>query len=227
MGYMVEFKEPTAHRWTPANAHLCKDLKYKIEGLRDRGEYEFRVFAKNAAGLSKPSDSSGIIRLKPKYGPPGPPGMPRAESIGRKHVTLTWDPPILDGGSKVTGKRFEHFRQIFYKIQGYFLGYIVERREVGPLAPDAWIVCNDYNVRDPEFTVSKLIEFKDYEFRVVAVNSHGRGDPSQSTSPIKIQEMGGSKPEIVRKPMDASSPLNKRVIFECEAIGRPVPTCRW
>lgn len=104
LGYMVEFREPTAHRWTPANANLCKDPKYKIEGLRDRGEYEFRVFAKNAAGLSRPSDSSGIIKLKPKFGPPGPPGMPNAQSIGRSYVTLVWDPPILDGGSKISGK---------------------------------------------------------------------------------------------------------------------------
>lgn len=71
------------------------------------------------------------------------------------------------------------------------------------------------------------MEFREYEFRVAAVNSAGRGEPSAPTSPIKIQETGGSRPQIVRKPFDVASPLNKRVIFECEAIGRPTPTARW
>lgn len=47
--------------------------------------------------------------------------------------------------------------------------------------------CNSFNVRDMEFTVDKLGEFKEYEFRVSAVNSSGKGDPSAPTSPIKIQ----------------------------------------
>lgn len=103
LGYHVEYRDPNAHNWTLANPYACKDPKFKVEGLRDRGEYEFRVIAKNAAGNGKPSPSSGIIKLKPKYGPPGPPGMPHAESIGRNHVTLTWSPPIIDGGSKISG----------------------------------------------------------------------------------------------------------------------------
>ncbi len=59
--------------------------------------------AKNEAGLSKPSDASEIVKLKAKYGPPGPPGQAHAESIGRNHVTLTWAPPVDDGGTKITG----------------------------------------------------------------------------------------------------------------------------
>ena len=38
---------------------------------------------------------------------------------------------------------------------------------------------NDYNVLDLEYTVSGLSENQDYEFRVSAVNSAGKGDPSQ------------------------------------------------
>uniref|UniRef100_A0A915KIA7 Ig-like domain-containing protein n=1 Tax=Romanomermis culicivorax TaxID=13658 RepID=A0A915KIA7_ROMCU len=68
---------------------------------------------------------------------------------------------------------------------------------------------------------------REYEFRISAQNQMGRGQPSPVTSPIKIQESGGSRPEIVRKLFDVSSPVNKRVAFECEAIGRPTPTARW
>lgn len=203
LGYHLEFREPSAHKWILVNPHACPDPRFTVESLRHCGEYEFRAIAKNAAGLSKPGPSS-VIKLKPKYGPPGPPGIPGAETIGRNWCTLTWTPPIYDGGSKITG-------------------YIVERREIGS---GVWVKCNDYNVRDCEFTVPDLMEFRTYEFRVIAVNSAGKGDPSTATSPIKIQE-GGSKPEIVRKLFDAMSPLNKRVIFECEAVGKMPMHFRW
>lgn len=95
--------------------------------------------------------------------------MPQYDRIGRNYITLTWTPPLNDGGSKVTG-------------------YIVERRDPGT---SNWIKCNDYNVKDPEFTVPNLVEFKEYEFRVIAVNNSGKGEPSEPCKPVKIQEAGG------------------------------------
>jgi hypothetical protein len=78
-----------------------------------------------------------------------------------------------------------------------------------------------------EFTVPGLKEFHDYEFRAIALNSHGRGPPSLPTSPIKIQETAGAKPTIVVKPEDIACPYNKRAVLTCEAVGRPKPTARW
>lgn len=86
---------------------------------------------------------------------------------------------------------------------------------------------NDYNVQAPKFTVSNLKEYFDYEFRIIAINLNGRGLPSLPSSPIKIQELAGSRPIIVVKPEDTACPYNKRVVFTCEAIGRPVPSARW
>lgn len=204
-GYIVQYREPSSSKWTVANAQPIVGNNYRVQALRDKGEYEFRVIAKNAAGLSKPSPASDRIQLKPKYGPPGPPTQINAESIGRNFVTLTWAPPLDDGGSKITG-------------------YIVESRELGsPL----WRVVSDYNVVNPEFTVPNLIEFRDYEFRITAINAIGKGIPSLPSAPIKIQEMGGSRPQIVVKPADTASPYNRRAVFKCEAIGRPAPTARW
>lgn len=86
---------------------------------------------------------------------------------------------------------------------------------------------NDYNVQTPEFTVPNLKEYHDYEFRIIAINSYGRGIPSLPSSPIKIQELAGSRPLIVVKPENTACPYNKRAVFICEAIGRPTPTARW
>ncbi|KRY50894.1 Twitchin [Trichinella britovi] len=204
LGYLVEFREPDSYKWTSANAFLAKEPRLVIESLRDQSEYQFRVLAKNAAGFSKPSEPSSFIKLKPKFSPPGAPSLPYTDRIGRNYVTLMWEPPLLDGGSKITG-------------------YIVERREVGSYS---WIRCNDYNIRDPEFTVPDLVEFKDYEFRVSAVNSAGRGAPSPVAT-VKVQESGGFKPEFVRKLFNTVVPLNRKAVFECEAIGKPTPVVRW
>ncbi|KHN73749.1 Twitchin [Toxocara canis] len=205
VGYVVQYREPSSSKWIVANAQAVPGNSYRVTGLRDKGEYEFRVIAKNAAGLSKPSPASERIQLKSKYGPPGPPIQISAQSIGRNFVTLTWSPPVDDGGSKITG-------------------YIVEARELGS---SLWRQVSDYNVLQPEFTVPNLTEFRDYEFRITAINAIGKGIPSLPSAPIKIQEMGGSRPQIVVKPADTASPYNRRAVFTCEAIGKPAPTARW
>jgi hypothetical protein len=102
---------------------------------------------------------------------------------------------------------------------------VVEKREVG--GTFGWEMVNESNVTLTEFTVPKLKEFHDYEFRTIAINAYGRGPPSLPSAPIKIQEMAGSRPMIVVKPADTASPYNKRAVFTCEAVGRPTPTCRW
>ncbi len=43
-----------------------------VQGLRPNGEYEFRVFARNAEGLSEPSQSSGPFRVRPSAPPRSP-----------------------------------------------------------------------------------------------------------------------------------------------------------
>lgn len=163
------------------------------------------MLAKNAAGWSKASLPSDRVQLKPKLGPPGPPLNVHADSIGRNHVTLTWSPPLDTGGSKITG-------------------YIVEQREIGN---PSWSVASTYDVINPEYTVDRLKEYGEYEFRIIAMNAQGRGPPSLPSAPIKVQEMAGSKPMIVVKPENLACPYNKRAVLVCEAVGRPEPTARW
>ncbi|PAV56317.1 hypothetical protein WR25_15732 isoform E [Diploscapter pachys] len=205
IGYQLQHREAASSKWINSTNQLVADTYCKVTGLRNNGEYEFRVIAKNAAGFSKPSPPSERVQLKSRFGPPGPPSQVGAQSIGRNHVTITWVPPIDDGGSKVTG-------------------YIVEQSEYGS---SLWLTVSDYNIVTPEFTVPNLKEFHDYEFRVVAVNKSGRGIPSLPSSPIKIQEMGGSRPEIVVKPEDTAQPYNRRAVFTADIIGRPKPAVKW
>lgn len=207
-GYKIEFREPADDMtWRVSNDYLMKDTHYTVYGLGEGREYEFRVKAKNAAGFSKPSGPSSQFKLKSKFHVPSPPGTPRVIKVGRNYVDLKWEPPHSDGGSRITG-------------------YVIEKREAGGVN---WTKCNEYNVIDCDYTAMNLVEEGDYEFRIFAVNDAGRSEPSLCTSPIKIRVVeGGEKPEFV-KPLSPTQfvPLNKTIIFECEALGKPTPTARW
>ena len=54
-------------RWKTYNEAPVKDLRATVNGLKKDGEYEFRIKAKNIAGLSAPSESTGPVHVKPKY----------------------------------------------------------------------------------------------------------------------------------------------------------------
>lgn len=106
LGYVVQYRDAQGGKWMNASRELVKENNLRISNLRDCGEFEFRVQAKNAAGLSRHSPTARLT-LKSRIAPPGPPTQPAAQSIGRNHVTLTWGPPLDDGGSKIKGYHVE------------------------------------------------------------------------------------------------------------------------
>merc|ERR1719495_2417814 len=154
-GYKIEYREASESTWITAHGSLIKSCTYTVTGLITGNTYEFQIKATNAAGDSRPSQPSGSFELKAKANPPGPPGSPIATRIRKTYVDLKWTVPVYDGGAKITG-------------------YIIEFRETNGM----WYRANDYNVTDLTYTVSNLTTFSDYEFRIIAVNSAGKGDPS-------------------------------------------------
>jgi serine/threonine protein kinase/predicted phage tail protein len=206
-GYKLEYRD-VAHdtHWQSASDYLIKETHFDLYNMTSGHEYEFRVRAKNAAGLSKPSQSSSKFKLKGKFNVPSAPQNPKVVKVGKSYVDLTWEPPSNDGGARITG-------------------YIIEKREIGsPL----WHKCNEYNVTDTSYTALNLTERSDYEFRIYAVNSAGRSEPSACTTPVKVCEvLGGEKPEWVRPLGNQTAPLGKSVSLSCEASGKPQPTFRW
>lgn len=205
-GYSLEYRDVSENTWISASDYLIKETHFTLYNLTSGREYEFRVRAKNAAGLSKPSAASSKFKLKGKFNVPAPPGAPKVVKVGKGYVDLTWEPPTSDGGSRITG-------------------YIIERREIGS---PIWTRCNEYNVTDTNYTVLNLVDGFDYEFRIFAVNAAGRSDPSACTTPVKVCEvLGGEKPEWVRPLGNITVPLGKTLTLECEASGKPTPTFRW
>lgn len=95
--------------------------------------------------------------------PPDPPVDLEVHNPTSKSVTLTWKPPLFDGGSKI-------------------MGYIIEKLAKGK---ERWERCNDYLVPLLTYTVKGLEEGKEYQFRVRAENAAGISEPSRITPFVK------------------------------------------
>ncbi|CAB4063293.1 unnamed protein product [Lepeophtheirus salmonis] len=205
-GYKVEYREVIEEQWVVCSTTLIRSQTHIATNLITGSEYEFRVKAVNAAGESKPSPPSQRFRIKAKATPPGPPGTPIIAKIGKNTVDLKWSKPSYDGGAKVTG-------------------YIVEQKEYGS---SIWTRCNDYEIPTLEYGVFGLNENMEYEFRVIAVNSAGKSDPSTSTGYVRIGEvLDGSAPDFTKYLHNAGAGLGQKIILACVAEGKPMPKYKW
>lgn len=207
-GYKIEYKDlAEGGGWRTANDYVVKEPLYVVHNLLNERDYEFRVLARNAAGFSRPSLPTAGFRLKGKAKAPSKPGTPTVLKVGRTYADLKWEPPVSDGGSKITG-------------------YTVEKRQAGSAA---WVKCNDYSVFDcAAFTAMNLVEGADYEFRVFALNAVGKSEPSSCTTPTRICEFeGGEKPEFVVPLSDKTVQYGRTLTLRCEAVGRPAPSAKW
>uniref|UniRef100_A0A8C3Y2N7 Titin n=1 Tax=Catharus ustulatus TaxID=91951 RepID=A0A8C3Y2N7_CATUS len=254
-GYVVEKKELPDGRWMKASFTNVIDTQFEVTGLVENQRYEFRVIARNAAGVfSEPSESSGAITARDEVEPPqismdpkfrdtivvhagesfkldadvhgkpipsiqwlkgdreltstahmeikttdfatslsvkeatridsgqyvllaknvagekkvpvnvkvldrpGPPEGPvEITGVTAEKCTLSWKPPLQDGGSDISH-------------------YVVEKRETSRLV---WTVV-DSNVQTLNCKVTKLLEGNEYVFRIMAVNKYGVGEPLES-----------------------------------------------
>lgn len=65
-GYVLEKREKGKDRWAAACQTTISDVTFRVTGLKENHQYEFRVAALNAAGQSPFSScSDGIFALPP------------------------------------------------------------------------------------------------------------------------------------------------------------------
>lgn len=108
-----------------------------------------------------------------------PPANVHVTEVTKNSVSLAWQRPPYDGGSKITG-------------------YSVERRE----APSGrWVKANFTNIIEMGFTVSGLTQDESYEFRVYAKNAVGSvSNPSLIAGPVTCVDACGE--HIIQNYMD-------------------------
>ena len=126
------------------NKTPCKELRFRVLGLFEGNDYEFRVFAENTAGFSGPSPVSDPAKPCRPITVPGPPVNPKVKDYSCTYADLVWIKPTRDGGSPI-------------------LGYVVECQKAG----GEWEKVNkDDLIAQCAYRVKGLTECTEYRFRI-------------------------------------------------------------
>lgn len=206
-GYIIE-RRHKGGKWIRVNKTPCKDLRYRVLGLFESSEYEFRVFAENSAGYSGPSPISDLCKPCRPITVPSAPVNPRVKDYSKITADLVWTKPNKDGGSPI-------------------LGYTVEMKKD---TAEEWTKVNlDDFIKQCAYRVKGLEEGSCYRFRVFATNMIGDGEFREIPESITAQDIL-IPPEIE---MDATcrERLTVRVGHNINIIGyikaRPDPEVLW
>ncbi|XP_014667689.1 PREDICTED: twitchin-like isoform X2 [Priapulus caudatus] len=154
-GYIVEDKDNSRRTWRRVAVVPPEQYSAEIPNLIEGFLYLYRVFAENKMGLSEPCEMHRPVEAANDFIEPGQPSMPEVYDVRPTACELEWDPPSDDGGAPVTE-------------------YIVEGKLV---TSTRWVKVNKNPVTEPNYSVKGLNEGADYEFRIVAVNKAGLGEP--------------------------------------------------
>ncbi|XP_064877663.1 myosin-binding protein C, slow-type isoform X8 [Oncorhynchus nerka] len=129
----------------PDHTSLTIDIAEK----EDTGNY--KIVLQNEAGEAGASIKVKVVDI------PDPPEVPLVTEVGGDWCSMTWEPPIYDGGSPI-------------------LGYFIERKKK---QSSRWMRLNFDLNKETTFEPKKMIEGVPYEVRVFAVNAIGVSKPSE------------------------------------------------
>jgi hypothetical protein len=206
-GYIVERKEIYSAIWTPVTREPILNLYYNSKDLIEGLEYEYRVIAENLAGQGPPSEASKPFKAKELYEPPGPPIDLRIGAVTKNSIQLDWTAPANDGGSPI-------------------LGYKIEKRNPKTMK---WIPLEDSSrIQLCNKKITGLKENHDYEFRVVAFNLAGDGEPSEPT-PLVVAKthIEGEKPTVIEPMKDLRVMAGDQAQFHARVKATPEPIISW
>ncbi|XP_039971387.1 contactin-3 [Xiphias gladius] len=210
-GQLIDFQRDSNH-FERVGGSISGDLMIRNIQLNHGGKYVC-VIDTDVESLS----TSAILVVK---GPPGPPDKVTVEEITDSTAQLSWTPG-RDNGSPITG-------------------YIIQARTpftVGWQAVDT--VPEVVNGNMLTATVVGLNAWVEYEFRVVARNTVGLGEPSPAsaktrtedaipdTAPTDVGGGGGTKSELVITWEPVPEELQNGEGFGYIIAFRPVGTVTW
>ena len=162
--------------WTLEEDFSQSASTYRILGLTNGVAYHMQVRAINAAG-------DGAWSERVTRTPTGPPGAPSIDTVtpSDESLTITWSPPVYNGGVAVTGYNLRYKRD--------HLDYVLS----------AWTVVNGiWTSGDLEYTLSGLTNGVRYRLGLQAVNSKGSSGWSDGNDPRT--GIPGDPPELPGAP---------------------------
>uniref|UniRef100_A0A3B3QGE6 Titin n=1 Tax=Paramormyrops kingsleyae TaxID=1676925 RepID=A0A3B3QGE6_9TELE len=218
IGYVIEKHDKEGVRWTKCNRDTVNELHFRVTGLLENHNYEFRVSAMNISGLGEASTPSIYYRALDPTFKPGPPNNPKVIDISSTSVVLAWGKPVCDGGCEIQG-------------------YIVEVSEA--TAEEQWKMCTPpTGVKQTKYEVVKLQEKHEYKFRVCAVskaeyifrviaaNEKGKSDPRTLAVPVQVKDLV-IEPDVRPVFSSYAVPVDKDLKVEIPISGRPKPNITW
>lgn len=159
--YIIEFSVNGGGTWTEVNsAQIVRatptQTSCTINGLSTSVNYQFRIKAQNAIGISDPSDASDTVTANNTL-PQAPKNLTesRSFSANTSDITLSWEVPDSAGSSAIQG-------------------YVIEESSDSGLT---WIYYNtsDNLITETSETIYGLDTDIDYVYRVSALNTQGVG----------------------------------------------------
>uniref|UniRef100_A0A3B3WRY7 Titin n=1 Tax=Poecilia mexicana TaxID=48701 RepID=A0A3B3WRY7_9TELE len=153
-------------RWTKADGTLDERAQIEvanshtvliIENVTRNDSGKYVLTAENCSG-----SKSAFINVRVLDSPSAPTNL-EVKDVKRDSVSISWEPPLIDGGTKISH-------------------YIVEKREEARKAFTS--VCSNC-VRN-SYKIDNLHPGSFYYFRVIAVNEFGTGQPAETAEAVKV-----------------------------------------
>ncbi|ESO84504.1 hypothetical protein LOTGIDRAFT_176120, partial [Lottia gigantea] len=158
-GYIIEKREAKKSLWTKVEKIGPDATIYKVTGLAEGTDYQFKISAENKVGVSEPLETETAVKAKGKFDVPSKPGGPLTiDNVTDQTADLTWKAPESDGGLPLKS-------------------YIIEMR---PSTKSVWSPVGSVDADKTEFTVGDLKPGNEYLFRVIAVNDEGKSEPLET-----------------------------------------------
>ncbi|XP_056268541.1 myosin-binding protein C, cardiac-type [Pseudoliparis swirei] len=204
IGYVMERKKKKSYRWMRLNFDTYSETTYEAKRMIEGMEYEMRVYAVNAIGMSRHSPASQ------PFVPVAPTSQPIGlclDDVSDTSISLKWRPPERIGSAE---------------LEGYGVEYCKE-------GTDEWIPAPQGLTDRTSMVIKNLTTGDKLQFRVRAYNMAGPSAPTTLAQPVTIREIM-QRPKIWI-PRNLRQTLIKTVGESVNLVikfqGKPRPKITW
>lgn len=163
--YIIEKREASMRAYKTVTIK-CSKTFYRVTGLLEGALYYFRVLPENIYGIGEGCETSDAVLVSDV---PMVPQKLEVIDTTKSTVTLAWEKPLHDGGSRLTG-------------------YVIEASKAGT---ERWLKVVTLKPTVYEHTIISLNEGEQYLFRVRAQNQKGVSEPREIVTAVTVQDQKG------------------------------------